>query len=93
MNKAELISEIQKELGGQTSKAEAERSLNAVLKSLKVGLKKSKKNVVQLIRFGTFRVVTRKARNGINPQTGKTIKIAASKTIRFKPSPDLIKGV
>ncbi|MBT4048216.1 MAG: HU family DNA-binding protein [Nitrospina sp.] len=39
--------------------------------------------------FGTFTVRSRKARKGRNPQTGEEIKIKASKTVGFKPSPTL----
>ena len=39
--------------------------------------------------FGTFKVSTRKARTGRNPKTGEAIKIAESKTVRFKPSKEL----
>lgn len=84
MNKAELIDEVQKKLGKEATKACAERALEAVLSAIQAGVKKDKK--VQLIGFGTFSVAVRKARNGVNPQTGKPIKIAASKTVKFKPS-------
>jgi DNA-binding protein HU-beta len=40
---------------------------------------------VTLVGFGTFSKVRRKARKGRNPQTGATIKIKASNTVRFKP--------
>ncbi len=86
MNKAELVEKIQKELGDDTSKAAAERALGAVLGSIKFGVKKSK--MVQLIGFGTFKVVTRKARKGINPKTKEPIKIKASKTVKFTPGAD-----
>jgi nucleoid DNA-binding protein len=39
---------------------------------------------VQLIGFGTFRVVNRKARTGRNPQTGATIQIAAKTVLKFR---------
>lgn len=39
--------------------------------------------------FGTFQVSERPARQGRNPATGETIQIAASKTVRFKPSKNL----
>jgi DNA-binding protein HU-beta len=39
--------------------------------------------------FGTFKLKKRKARMGRNPQTGDQIRIAASKTISFKPMPSL----
>ncbi len=82
MNKAELIEEVQKQLGKECSKACAERSINAVLEGIKKGVKKDK--AVQLIGFGTFSVKKRAARNGVNPQTGEKIKIKASKTVGFK---------
>ncbi len=84
MNKSELVAEIQKALGDDTSKATAERALDAVLESVKKGVKKDK--LVQVIGFGTFAVSKRAAREGINPQTKKKIKIAASKSVKFKPS-------
>lgn len=83
MNKAELLAEIQKTLGADTSKAAAERALDAVLEGIKKGIKKDK--AVQLIGFGTFSVAKRAARTGINPQTKEKIKIKASKTVKFKP--------
>lgn len=82
MNKAELVVEIQKKLGSETTKAAAERALDAVTSALVLGVKKTKS--VQLIGFGTFKVAERKARNGINPKTKQKIKIKASKTIKFK---------
>jgi len=87
MNKAELVEAVQKSLGKETSKAQAERAVNAVVESIKVGLKKSK--LVQLIGFGTFKVVNRKARVGVNPKTGAKIKIKASKTVKFATGKDL----
>lgn len=83
MNKAELLAEVQKALGADTSKAAAERALDAVLEGIKKGIKKDK--AVQLIGFGTFSVAKRAARTGINPQTKEKIKIKASKTVKFKP--------
>lgn len=87
MNKAELVEAVQKSLGKETSKAQAERAVNAVVESIKLGLKKSK--LVQLIGFGTFKVVNRKARTGVNPKTGAKIKIKASKTVKFATGKDL----
>jgi DNA-binding protein HU-beta len=81
MNKAELVEAIAAEL--KTSKAEAERSLNAVIDGVKKGVKKD--SAVQLIGFGSFKLKERKARKGRNPKTGKTIDIKASKTVIFKP--------
>ncbi len=76
MNKVALVEAVQKSLG--TSKADAERAVNAVIDGIKLGVKKTK--TVQLIGFGTFKVASRKARTGVNPKTGQKIKIKASKT-------------
>lgn len=82
MNKAQLVEEVQKTLGGETSRAAAERAVEAVISGIKKGIKKDKE--VQLIGFGTFSVSTRAARTGVNPQTKEKIKIKASKTVKFK---------
>lgn len=81
MNKVELITAVQKSL--DSSKADAERAVNAVIDGIKLGVKKTK--TVQLIGFGTFKVSARKARKGVNPKTGEAIKIKASKTVKFVP--------
>ncbi len=86
MNKQELIQEVAGEIEG-TTKAAAEKAVNAVLGGIKKGLRKDK--TVQLVGFGTFGVRARKARTGRNPRTGETIKIKASKTVGFKAGKDL----
>ncbi len=90
MNKGELIEAVQKTLGGETSKRAAEEAVKAVLDSIAKGIKKT--GSVQLIGFGTFEVRKRAARTGRNPKTGENIKIAASKTVGFKPS-SALKGM
>lgn len=87
MNKAELIEEVQKALGKDATKRAAEDAVAAVLDSIAAGVKKDKK--VQIIGFGTFEVKKRAARMGRNPKTGESMKIAASKSVGFKPSSTL----
>ena len=41
------------------------------------------------LSFGTFSVVERGARMGINPSTKKPIEIAAKKVVKFKPGTEL----
>lgn len=84
MNKAELIEAIQIALGKDATKRSADEALDAVLNSIAKGVKKDKK--VQIIGFGTFEVKKRAARIGRNPKTGESMKIAASKSVGFKPS-------
>jgi DNA-binding protein HU-beta len=81
MTKAELVATIGKE--AKVSKAAAEKALNAFTGSVMKALKKGDK--LTLTGFGTFSVAKRKARMGRNPQTGREIKIAATRVAKFKP--------
>lgn len=82
MNKQTLIEEMTKK--SDLSKSKIEETVNLMLDSVKVVVKKHGK--LQLVGFGTFAVKKRAARKGINPQTGKAIQIKASKTVGFKVS-------
>ncbi len=80
MTKAELIATIGKE--AKISKASAEKALNAFTAAVTKALKKGDK--ITLTGFGTFSVAKRRGRMGRNPQTGKEIKIAATRVAKFK---------
>ena len=80
MTKAELIAVMAD--GAAVTKAAAALALDAYVGAVAKELKKSGK--LGLVGFGTFSVVKRKAREGRNPQTGKKIKIAAKKVVKFK---------
>lgn len=80
MNKNELISAIAEET--ELSKKEVTSVINALTDIITETLKNDDK--VQLVGFGTFETRKRAARTGRNPQTGKEIKIAASKVPAFK---------
>lgn len=80
MNKTELIAAIAEQ--AEISKKDADKALKAFTDVVTGELKKGGK--VQLVGFGTFEVSERAAREGRNPQTGKTMKIAASKAPKFK---------
>jgi nucleoid DNA-binding protein len=82
-SKLQLVEAVQKTLGKDTSKASAEKVVAAVIDGIKSNVKKHKS--LQLIGFGTFKLVNRKARTGINPKSGEKIKIKASKSVRFTP--------
>ena len=86
MNKTELISAIAGESG--LSKVDSKKALNAFLITVSSELKKGGK--ITLVGHGTYRVVDKSARTGINPQTKKSIKIPAKKVVKFKPGLDLI---
>jgi DNA-binding protein HU-beta len=79
-NKDALISSVS-EISG-LSKTDSTKALEATLQSIQIGLKNGRE--VRIMGFGTFGITERKAREGRNPRTGKTIKIAASKHPKFK---------
>lgn len=85
MNKAELIDAIAADAG--ISKAQAKVALDSVTNNIGGALAKGGK--VSLVGFGTFSVSQRGAREGRNPQTGATIKIAAKKVAKFKAGAEL----
>ena len=87
MNKAELVHEVKKLLGAGSSKAAAERALEAVCAAVKKGLRRDRE--VQLVGFGAFAIATRAARRGYNPHTKQPMKIRAMKTVRFKAGAEL----
>ena len=80
MNKNELVTSMAEKTG--MKKTEVEKVLKAFTDTVAEELKKGEK--IQLVGFGTFEVSERGAREGRNPRTGETMKIAASKAPKFK---------
>ena len=80
MNKGELVSAIA-DRAGFTLK-DADEAYKAFVASVAEALQNGED--VSLAGFGTFKVKTREARKGINPQTKQTIEIPVSKMPTFK---------
>ena len=80
MNKTELIAAVAEK--AEISKKDAEKAIKAFTEAVSEELVKGGK--IQLVGFGTFEVSERAAREGRNPQTGKTMKIEACKAPKFK---------
>jgi DNA-binding protein HU-beta len=89
MTKAELIANVAAD--AKIKKADAEKAINSLIKSVSTTLKSDGR--LALAGFGTFVVSSRKAREGRNPQTGKPIKIPATKVVKFKPGKQLKESV
>ena len=89
MNKTQLVEKVAAE--AQISKVAAKKAVDAAVEGVKEALKAGEK--VQLIGFGTFEVKKQNARQGVNPATGKKIKIAAKKVAKFKPGKELAEAV
>lgn len=89
MTKNELIEKVAKKVG-LTKKASNE-AVMAILNGIKDSLAKGDK--VVLTGFGTFKIRSRAARKGRNPQTGASIQIAGHKIPGFTAGKSLKKAV
>ena len=80
MNKADIVTKVQDVLGG--TKADADRAVECVIDCITSGLKGG--DEVSIAGLGIFQAKARPARTGRNPRTGETIKIAATRTPKFR---------
>ena len=90
MNKSELIDAMSQDAG--ISKVAAKAALESFMSNVTSTLKE-KDGKVSLVGFGTFSVVERAARQGINPSTKQPISIAAKKVAKFKAGAELSNSV
>ena len=89
MNKSELIDAMA--AGAGISKAAAKKALEAMVGGVSSTSKGGGR--VSLVGFGSWSVSRRAARDGRNPQTGATIKIAAKNVVKFKAGAELSSSV
>lgn len=89
MNKAKLVESMAKI--SKLPKAACKHVLEAFITAVGQSLKQNK--TVVLTGFGTFSVIKRKARTGVNPATGKKMQIPAKKVPKFKPGKALRSAV
>lgn len=85
MNKTELINAIAEKAG--LSKVDSKKALDAFIETVGEELKKGEK--IALVGFGTYSVVEKAARKGINPRTKAVINIPAKKSVKFKAGSEL----
>lgn len=85
MSKKDLIDAVSSKC--ELTKEKAGVAVDTVLQHIKEAMKNGEE--VRIPDFGTFKVAKRKAREGRNPATGKTIQIPASKVPKFTPSKGL----
>ncbi len=90
MTKADLIEKVQA-TRPDLSKRQVSELVDAVFDLLARAIRKDKR--FSMPGFGTFVVKRRAGRVGRNPQTGAAIEIAPTKTIGFKPAPELKKAL
>ena len=89
MNKAELVEEVANQTG--LTKRTSREAVDAIISVITESLAREEK--VTLVGFGTFEVMERKARRGVNPQTRESIQIPAKKVPKFKPAKSLREAV
>lgn len=91
MNKANLIEKVQDMLGG--TKVQAEQVVNGIFDTITDALKKG--DDVSVSGFGIFKSKMRAAREARNPKTGETVKVPATRVVKFQVSKtlkDIVKG-
>ena len=84
MNKKELISAIFKDTDKKIMKNSIELVVDSFIDMVSDSLHNGEE--VVLLNFGCWRLGSRKATTGRNPQTGKPIKIPAKTVVKFTPS-------
>ena len=89
MNKEELIAAIAEK--SEYTKADVKKYLDAYIEVVTKALKKG--DSIQLVGFATLTVVSKPARKGRNPRTGKEISIPASKAVKFSVGKQLKEAV
>ncbi len=89
MKKVEFVEALAEKTG--LTKADATRAFEAVWDIIKDELANGGK--VPVAGFGTFSVGKRAAREGRNPQTGETVKIAACNSAKFKAASALKEAI
>ena len=83
MNKNDISKSVYEAHGG-ISYAEAQKIVDLMMNIIKERLSKGEK--VLLSGFGCFRIMRRKEKKGVNPQTGEPVVIAGRNSVKFKPS-------
>jgi len=89
MNKKELVAQVAGKIG--ITKRDIANVIGAFTETITESLSKGEK--VTLAGFGTFQVMQRKARRGVNPRTGDEIQIPAKKAPKFAPGKNFRKKV
>jgi DNA-binding protein HU-beta len=89
VTKSEFVDQVADRSG--LGKGEADKAVNAVLDTIEEVLRRG--GDINFTGFGKFSVADRGARQGVNPQTGERIHIAASKVPRFSAGSALKKAV
>jgi len=86
MTKAELVEKVSDKVDGLTKK-QTEIIINTIFESVKDALAKGDK--IEIRGFGSFKIRSRKQREGRNPKTGSPVSVPAKKVPFFKAGKEL----
>jgi DNA-binding protein HU-beta len=89
MNKTDFIAAVAENAG--ITKIDAKKAVDAFAKIIESAIKKGEK--VSILGFGSFSVIEKSARKGVNPKTKEPINIPARKAVKFKPGTGLARVV
>ncbi len=89
MSKQDLVDAVASKC--DVTKDLAKKAVEAMFESITDAMHKG--GDIRIPDFGTFKVATRKAREGRNPATGKTIQIPETKVPKFTPAKKLKDGL
>jgi len=89
VTKSEFVDQVASRSG--LSKSDATKAVETVIEVIEETL--SRGGEINFTGFGKFSVADRGARQGVNPQTGERIEIAASRVPRFSAGSALKKAV
>ena len=89
MNKTEFIDAVSAKAG--LSKADGKKAVDVMVETILSEMEKGEK--ISILGFGSFTVVEKSARKGVNPRTKEVIEIPARKVIKFKPGAELVSSV
>jgi DNA-binding protein HU-beta len=86
MNKTALIGVVAAEAA--LTKKETKKAVDAFIRTVENAMEKGDK--VTLTGFGSFSIIRKSARKGINPKTKLPVIIPARKAVKFKPGTEFI---
>jgi DNA-binding protein HU-beta len=89
MTKSELIEAVAR--ATRQPKARVARTIELTFENISRAIRRDKR--FWLPGFGTFSVRRRRARPGFNPRTNAAMTIPASRTVGFRPAPELKKRI
>ena len=89
MNKQDIAEKVHSVLG--TTKADAERAVEAMMESIVDGLKKGED--VSIAGLGIFKTKQRAARTARNPRTGAAVQVPATRVPKFQAAKALKEAV